>query len=252
MDIKSPLFCSPATRVVRALILMEAVVGTALAAAGGADLPPRKDHPSFAPIEDQPGLPRVLLIGDSISMQYTLLVRELLDGVANVHRPARNCRSTRQTLAELDGYLEDQPWDVIHFNWGVHDITHLGQNGKVAPPPTGKVQVPLDEYGRNIGELVRRLQKTGATLIWATTTPIGSQSEARGYRRDRDVVAYNAAANRLMKAEHVIINDLYSAVKPRAEELLKDGVHFNEQGARVLAEQTAMVIRHSLPNPHAN
>jgi lysophospholipase L1-like esterase len=54
-----------------------------------------------------------------------------------------------------------------------------------------------------------------------------------------------------MTMEHIIINDLYSAVKPRADELLEDGVHFNVQGARVLAEHAATVIRHALPNPHA-
>ena len=38
--------------------------------------------PVTAPITDEPGLPRVLLIGDSISMGYTLSVRELLKSKA--------------------------------------------------------------------------------------------------------------------------------------------------------------------------
>ena len=48
-----------------------------------------------AQIEDVPGLPRVLLIGDSISLGYTLDVRELLTDKANVHRPPANSASTR-------------------------------------------------------------------------------------------------------------------------------------------------------------
>jgi acyl-CoA thioesterase-1 len=33
------------------------------------------------------GLPNVLVLGDSISIGYTLFVRELLEGKANLYRP---------------------------------------------------------------------------------------------------------------------------------------------------------------------
>ena len=50
-----------------------------------------QDKPNpLAQIQDTPGLPRVLLIGDSISIGYTLPVRRLLAGKANVHRIAVN------------------------------------------------------------------------------------------------------------------------------------------------------------------
>ena len=207
---------------------------------------PRRNDPSFVQVKDVPGLPRVLLIGDSISMQYTLGVRELLNGTANLHRPAQNCRSTRQTLAELDDYLDGGRWDVIHFNWGIHDITHLDSEGKVAPPPEGKHQVPLDQYGRNTRTLVQRLKKTGARLIWASTTPIGRQTESKGYRRDRDVTAYNAAAAKVMQDFDVATNNLYALVKLQAESLLSDGVHFKPEGAEALAEAVAAAIRKQL------
>ncbi|HEX5104900.1 MAG TPA: SGNH/GDSL hydrolase family protein, partial [Pirellulaceae bacterium] len=51
-------------------------------------------NPAYAQIEDVAGLPRVLLIGDSISIGYTVAVREELKGKANVHRPATNCGPT--------------------------------------------------------------------------------------------------------------------------------------------------------------
>ena len=213
-----------------ALLLCAAVVAEA------------RGHLSFQQVKDTPGLPRVLLIGDSISMQYTLQVRKLLDGRANVHRPARNCRSTRQTLAELDAYLGKGRWDLVHFNWGIHDLTHLTSSRKAAPPPEGRPQVPLEEYEQNVRTLVKRLKRTGARLIWASTTPIGQRAEVKGYRRDRDVVAYNAAAGRVMRSEGVATNDLYATVKPRAEELLKDGVHFNAKGAQLLARAVVEAV----------
>ena len=203
-------------------------------------------HPSFDPPTAEPGLPNVLLIGDSISMFYTAEVRQHLSGVANVFRPPANCRTTRQTLRYLDAYLGQRKWDVIHFNWGIHDLTHVNSVGRPAPPPHGKHQVPLDEYERNLASLLDRLKITGARLIWATTTPIGKHLDAQGVRRDQDVVAYNAAAADVMKAERITMNDLYALAKPRAEELLSDGVHFNGRGREELAQAVAESIRSEL------
>src|SRR5262245_27701093 len=74
------------------------------------------------PIEDKPGLPRVLLIGDSISIGYTLPARKALDGKANVHRISANAGTSAKTLKNLDKWLGNGKWDVIHINVGLHDI----------------------------------------------------------------------------------------------------------------------------------
>src|SRR5210317_353944 len=62
----------------------------------------KKQNPLLAPIEDDPDLPRVLIIGDSISMGYTLHTRAMLKGVANLHRPPINCGDTARGLEQLD------------------------------------------------------------------------------------------------------------------------------------------------------
>src|SRR5687768_404471 len=77
---------------------------------------------ALTPINDQPGLPRVLLIGDSVSVCYTLATREELKGEANVHRIPENAGHTGKSLARIDGWLGNGKWDVIHFNWGLHDL----------------------------------------------------------------------------------------------------------------------------------
>ena len=47
--------------------------------------PAKPVNPALVDVQDVPGQPRVLLIGDSISMGYTLLVRDKLKNRANVH-----------------------------------------------------------------------------------------------------------------------------------------------------------------------
>ena len=82
----------------------------------------RKPQPALEPIQDVPNLPRVLLIGDSISIGYTIPTRELLAGKANLHRIPANGGPTINGLKSLDAWLGNAKWDVIHFNWGLHDL----------------------------------------------------------------------------------------------------------------------------------
>jgi acyl-CoA thioesterase-1 len=196
---------------------------------------------SISSVKDQPGLPRVLLIGDSISIDYTVPVRELLKGVANVHRIPENGGSTREGLAKLDGWLGTGKWDVIHFNWGLHDLARR-QGGKldIAGPQT----VPVELYEKNLRELVARLERTDAKLIFATTTPVPKGAPGRFAGNE---VAYNDAARRVMTEAHVAINDLHAAVREHLEAMqnAKD-VHFKKEGSRLLAEKVAEAIRGQL------
>jgi acyl-CoA thioesterase-1 len=190
----------------------------------------KKPDPSLAQIQDDPKLPRVLLIGDSISMGYTLPVRKLLEGKANVHRIPDNGGPTTNGLKNLDKWLGSSKWDVIHFNFGLHDI-------KI--DAAGKHQVPIDEYEKNLRELVKRLKATNAKLIWASTTPV-PDAKVSPVRKDSDVVSFNDVARKIMKENGVAMNDLYAFVKPQLEKLQRPAnVHFTDAGSQALAERVA-------------
>src|SRR5207253_6259596 len=146
----------------------------------------QQKEPAFEPIKDDPKLPRVLLIGDSISIGYTLPTRTQLEGVANVHRIPENGGPTSHGLKQIDAWLGDGKWDVIHFNWGLHDIKHM---------PDGKRQVEPEDYEKNLRTLVAKLKATGAELIWATTTPI-PEGELNPVRTFGKVPEYNEIAQR--------------------------------------------------------
>ncbi len=210
----------------------------------------RAPNPAYAKIEDVPGLPRVLLIGDSISIGYTLDVRKLLDGKANVHRIPTNAGPTPNGLENLKAWLGDKKWDVIHFNWGLHDLKFIvGEDkSKIVPVETSgaKHQVPLAEYEKNLAELVTQLKATGAKLIWCSTTPVVPGTSGR---QPDDVLKYNEAAARVMKAAGVPINDLHAHALPQLGDgkQLPTNVHFSPAGSKMLAEKVAAEIEAALP-----
>jgi lysophospholipase L1-like esterase len=213
---------------------------TAPATAQEAKAKKKAPNPAYAAIEDTAGLPRVLLIGDSISIGYTLAVREELKGIANVHRPATNCGPTTRGVAEIDKWLGDGKWDLIHFNFGLHDLKFVDDQGKNAPPDKGHVQVSAEDYQKNLESLVARMKKTGAKLIFATTTPVpeGAQARIKG-----DEKKYNEIAVAVMKKNGVAIDDLHAFALPQLAEIqLPANVHFKPEGSKVLAKQVAAEV----------
>ena len=213
---------------------------------------PKRDRAGMVsdiPIDQ--ALPNVLILGDSISIGYTRQVREGLKGQANVIRPNANCGDTRHGLAQIETWLGDGKWQVIHFNWGLHDLCYRnpalktpGQRDKV----NGTLSVPLTEYEQNLETLVTRLKQTGAKLIFANTTlvPAGEAGRFPG-----DEVKYNAAARRVMEKHGVPINDLHAATQafPPAMFAGAGNVHFSAEGSAKLAAQVVAQVAAALPTP---
>jgi acyl-CoA thioesterase-1 len=197
--------------------------------------------------QDDPCLPRVLIIGDSISIGYTIPVRDELKGIANVHRIASdpcteiNGGPTKRGVQYIDQWLGTRKWDVIHFNFGLHDIRCTDPNGT----PGLSHQVSPEQYRKNLELIVDRLEKTGARLIFATTTPVPDGAKAR---KKGDEVIYNKIAVQVMKKHKIAIDDLYSYALPRLAEIqLPKNVHFTDEGYKYLAKQVAKSIKSQLP-----
>ncbi|MFM7244385.1 MAG: SGNH/GDSL hydrolase family protein [Planctomycetaceae bacterium] len=233
-------------KAIKTLITLGALTGIAVAADAPPGAPAKKrPDPALAPIDDVPGLPRVLLIGDSISIGYTLPTRKLLAGKANVHRIPTNGGPTTRGLEQLDRWLGDSKWDVIHFNFGLHDLKHADAAGKLVDASEAPRLVDLDAYRDNLRTVVRRLKTTGATLIWCTTTPVPPGAKGR---EPGDEIAYNAVAAEVMKDEGVAINDLHAFAAGRLAEIGKPAdVHYTTAGSAVLAAQVAGRIDAALP-----
>ena len=198
----------------------------------------------FSPITDDPNLPRVLIIGDSISIGYTLPLRAALKDVANVHRPPENCQHTRKGLEMINQWLGERQWDLIHFNWGLHDLKYVDARGRRAMPPIGKQVSTPEEYESNLDKLVQRLQRTGAKLIWTPTTPV---PEGASGRLPEDLPRYNQAARRVIDRRGVEVDDMNAFIAAKKiPHIRPDDVHFSTTASVLLAEHSAAVIRRAL------
>lgn len=201
--------------------------------------------------------PKVLIIGDSISGGYSKSLIKLLDGKAEVVKlgavatyrinkeafwhssgTAKNLDfgSAKACVADLERFekhLAETRYDLIHFNFGLNDIFR-GRKGTW--------HNPVDQYAKDLAKIVMLLKTNGAKIIWANTTPIPANDPDRPEGED---LIYNAAAEKVMKKNHIPINDLHSVVTGwdgYAKWKKGNDVHFSGAVYSKLAEQIAKTI----------
>src|SRR6476659_1934499 len=118
--------------------------------------------------------PKVLIIGDSISIGYTPFVKKNLADQAIVIHNRGNAKYTQNGLDSLDAWLGDEHFDVIQFNWGLWDLCYRNPKENLDPKYRdkikGEVSTTKEEYQANLEAIVTRLEKTHAKLIFVTTT----------------------------------------------------------------------------------
>lgn len=199
-------------------------------------------------------LPKVLIIGDSISIGYTPYVKRQLKSEAAVSRNPGNAAHTGTGLEKIDAWLGDTRWDLIHFNWGLHDLCYRNPQAKQQgnrDKVNGTLTTTLEQYEKNLDQLVTRLKQTGATLVWASTTLV---PEGEAGRIASDEKKYNSVAARVMKKHGIAINDLHALSADFGPELfVKEGdVHYKPAGYQKLGTQVATSIRTALQTRKSN
>ena len=185
----------------------------------------------------QAALPRVLLIGNSITRGYHREVDKLLNGKAYVAR-----MSTSKSVGDpgliseiklVMGYLD---FDVVHFNNGLHGAGYTEE-----------------EYAAAFPEMVQTIKecaKPGARLIWATTTPVYEHPRQPDYMEKSERVRQrNQIAAEYLKDKGIAINDLFDLCISHPEFYKDaDGVHLNPQGYVAMAAQVAREIEKQIKN----
>lgn len=181
---------------------------------------------------------RVLLIGDSIRMFYQNEVEKILGENYKIMTPAENCRFSYYALNSLRFWLNDfKNPDIIHWNIGLWDLAILYHEDGCF--------ISKDIYVANMVKILRELKKTGAKIIFATTTPVwDKKSVLEGpmppAHRNEDIIAYNEAVLEAFRDEDIDINDLHSLIyEDRDKYISDDMIHPNPEGVQILGKAVA-------------
>lgn len=188
-------------------------------------------------------LPRVLLIGDSITNSYMNGVRKNLEGKANIDAWITPTTQADKSLAGiLEAINKEHQYTIIHFNLGLHGW----QKGRI---PEGQFE-PLTK------QMVENLKKDApkAKLIWATITPVTEKVEkgqpVKGELNKEiqpTIEQHNAMALKVMKEEGVAIDDLSSLMLQHLTLAAGDMFHWKREGVDLLVKAVSDSIAQALP-----
>ncbi|MEM6377164.1 MAG: SGNH/GDSL hydrolase family protein [Bacteroidota bacterium] len=202
----------------------------------------------LAQIEHKLDLPKVFLIGDSISIQYGPYLKNYLAGKVDIERKEDNGEAeedlnvpkganggdSRMVLEYLKVMLPKasfQP-DYLLLNCGLHDIkTQIN---------TDKRQVSEAEYKSNLSQIIDLVEQKDIQIIWMRTTPvvdsIHNHNENRWMHRfAKDLKEYNRIADSVFTAHQIPIIDLHDFTQQLGTKHFRDHVHYDEEARKLQA-----------------
>ena len=179
-------------------------------------------------------LPRVLMIGDSITRGYFGGVEQALQGKANCARlTTSRCICDPVFFEELLMVLRQYRFHVIHFNNGLHGVGYTDA-----------------QYRHAFARLMEALRKhrRGARLIWATSTPVRDRADLAMLSQTTETVRRrNRIALEFLAGTDVEVDDLFALAIDHPEHHSSDGVHFNAKGKAAQIEQVSRHLLKRLP-----
>ncbi len=188
----------------------------------------------------------VLILGDSISIGYTAVVVSRLKHKANINRPLqsefglsvntrwkhlngepKNCKSTRDTLPNLPNLVMNKQWDIIYANWGLWDLK----------------KTSIDEYRKNLNEIIIYLKSRSNTVIIATTTPVLNNNHNEFPADYVDILhQMNNVLIKLSEVHNIEYHDLYDELKNKPQFFNEDGFHLNQSGYEYMGAHVSQYI----------
>lgn len=164
--------------------------------------------------------PKVLFLGDSGYRQIGSAVAKEMGDSAKFVFPKVDVVDTGSALARLDEILGDEEWKVIFFNFGHGDLFYKDPRTKeirAMSKRVGGVRVSTPaQYRSNLERIVVRLKKTGARLVWGTTTPMVNVNAFPSYQGNlfdaNSEIEYNKIAAEVMSKHGVVVCDLHAHV----------------------------------------
>ena len=185
-----------------------------------------------------PERPRVLLIGDSILNGYLKQVVTALEGKVYVDAWVNPyCQSDHLNQKILPEVLAHGPYDVVHFNMGLHGW----QEGRIKP---GTFEPLTKGYVE-----VLRAKLPKATLIWASSTPVTVKDMPTELDSEINpvIIDHNRMAAKVMAEMDVPVNDFYALLVNHRDLARGDRFHWTAPAYQMLADQVVKSVLESLP-----
>lgn len=176
-------------------------------------------------------LPRVLLIGDSITNGYQEKVRALLEGICYVDFLATSYAIDMPIYHKLVAmFVADSRYDLIHFNNGLHGI-HIGKR----------------MYKSRVKKLLQKISGEKTVLLATTTIVYQPNSKRKDGAWMKRVRERNEAMKELSEELGYEMDDLYKvSTEIPFDKRYEDGTHYLPSGYEVLAQAVAECIKNAL------
>jgi hypothetical protein len=182
----------------------------------------------YMPNTNNSALPRILLIGNSITRGYYPEVVKLMDGKAYVARLSTSKSLCDPGLAkEIALIMSYYKFDIVHFNNGLHGWGYTE-----------------GEYKKAFPAFVKAIRKGApkAKLMWASSTPIRTYADAKIFdpRTDRIRERNKIALDYVSTQKDIKVDDLFATVIDHPEYYQGgDGTHPLQKGFSALAQKVA-------------
>jgi sialate O-acetylesterase len=196
---------------------------------------------------EDPALPRVLVIGDSIAIGQIETLRQVLAGKANIlpgsQYKGRGLHTSVHALKDewLAVLLRERgPFDVVQFNMGVHEF------GGATDPDASSIP-----YGERLREVVKTIRTANpdGKVIWVSSTGTRPDNTTRPLYL-AGAIAYNRAAAKVMAEEGVPVSDLFALTQPKVDEYIgDDNIHIRLEKRPEISRYLAENILRELKTP---
>lgn len=201
---------------------------------------------------------KLFVLGDSISNDYSVYLKPMLNGEMMYAQKKELNETTisqdypealiginggdSQMVLEYLSFLISKHlfhYDLLLLNCGLHDIKRN--------PSDGQLQISIEAYEANLRSIIQLIEPLDTRIYWISTTPVDDERHndwmKKFIRFNRDVVAYNEVADRIMAEAGIPSIDLNTFTSHLGDnnELYCDHVHFTD---RVREQQAAFIAGH--------
>lgn len=184
-------------------------------------------------------IPKVLVLGDSISLGYTPVIQKNLESRFSVTHgcgagETKRCNNGFAALivARLPQFFAKGDSDIVTFNTGIHDMSVSVRGLKDGLPCAQKSRItPIDKYRSDLNTIFDYLTKHSKIVIWIDTTTLPSYMCAAASLKE-----YNTAAEQVAQEHGAYILHTISVDHDAA------GIHFTSLGYEKIGTQISDCI----------